>query len=127
MSKPNRSLYYLGKDNLRNSGAEIEMTPEQQMEWIKCSRDPFYFIEKYVYIISLDDGKIKFSLRDYQRSMLETCMNNRFSIMLLPRQFGKCVSINTMIKVRNKSTGIVEEISMGEFYSRAENKKVKEL
>ena len=33
---------------------------------------------------------------------------------------GKCVSINTMIKIRNKLTGEVSELTIGEFYALAE-------
>lgn len=32
---------------------------------------------------------------------------------------GKCVSINTMIKIRNKITGEISEITIGELYERA--------
>lgn len=32
---------------------------------------------------------------------------------------GKCVCINTMIKVRNKSTGQISEITIGELYEFA--------
>ena len=33
---------------------------------------------------------------------------------------GKCVSVNTMIKIRNKTTGEISELTIGEFYALAE-------
>lgn len=32
---------------------------------------------------------------------------------------GKCVSINTMVKIRNKTTGEISTITIGELYERA--------
>lgn len=32
---------------------------------------------------------------------------------------GKCVCINTMVKIRNKNTGEISEITIGELYERA--------
>ena len=31
---------------------------------------------------------------------------------------GKCQGYDTLIKIRNKKTGLIEEIEIGEFYNR---------
>lgn len=33
---------------------------------------------------------------------------------------GKCVCINTLIKVRNRKTGEIREMTIGEFYAQAQ-------
>ena len=38
---------YLGNPNLKAAGVDVEFTKEQVQEYIKCSQDPAYFIQKY--------------------------------------------------------------------------------
>jgi hypothetical protein len=49
--------------------------------------------------------------------MLKSFDEKRFIINLLPRQMGKCVSGDTMIKIRSKKTGEIKEISIMEFHN----------
>jgi hypothetical protein len=44
---------YLGNLNLKQAGIDIQFTEEQVQEYIKCSKDPVYFIEKYIKVVSL--------------------------------------------------------------------------
>ena len=53
---------------------------------------PIYFAEKYVKIVSLDEGLQQFKPYDYQRRMFETFNANRFNIVLACRQSGKSIS-----------------------------------
>ena len=53
---------YLGNKNLKRADVTIEFTKEQIQEYVKCARDPTYFIESYCYIVSLDHGLIPFKL-----------------------------------------------------------------
>ena len=80
---------YKGNPNLKGAGAEISFTEEQVKEFIKCSKNPGYFIENYVKIVSIDEGLIPFHLYDFQKEMIGTFHNNRFTICKLPRQSGK--------------------------------------
>ena len=57
---------YLGNPNLKASGVEIEFTEDQVKEYMKCAKDPVYFIKNYVKVVSLDKGLIPFNLYDYQ-------------------------------------------------------------
>lgn len=67
----------------------IELNDLHIAEWIKCSRDPVYFIKKYCYIISLDDGLIKFKLFPYQEKLIRKFQKYRFNIPMQSRQTGK--------------------------------------
>lgn len=112
-----KKLYcYNGNPKLKRANVMIPYTSEQVDEFIRCQRDPLYFIRNYVYIVSLDKGLIKFDLFDYQEEMIQTFSENRFNIDLLSRQMGKCVSKDINIRVRNKKTGDVYEIAIGKFF-----------
>ena len=39
---------YLGNVNLKNSGQEIEWTPDLLKEYMKCAKDPIYFAKNYI-------------------------------------------------------------------------------
>ena len=41
---------YLGNPNLKRSNVNINYTKEQLEEYIKCAKDPVYFIEEYIQI-----------------------------------------------------------------------------
>ena len=84
---------YYGNPNLKEVGREIEFTKEQVEEYIKCSQDPIYFIQKYIKVVSLDEGLVPFNLYDYQEDIVEKVHNNRFVIAKLPRQSGKSTTI----------------------------------
>lgn len=80
---------YLGNDKLRKAGVNVEYTEEQIKEYYKCSIDPIYFIKNYVYIVSLDHGKILFNLYNFQEKLINHYHENRFNILMSPRQYGK--------------------------------------
>lgn len=91
------SRYYLNNEMLRNAGATVEYTPEQIDEYIKCSEDPIYFFENYIYIIHVDLGMIKFHPRFYQREMVDLIHKNRFTIFKWPRQHGKTQTVAAIL------------------------------
>lgn len=84
---------YLGNSNLKPEGQEIQFTKEQIEEYLKCSKDPSYFISKYIKVVSLDTGLVPFEMYSYQKKMIETIHNNRFVIAKLPRQSGKTTTV----------------------------------
>ena len=45
---------YLGNNRLKQLGFQIDYTPEQVQELLKCQNDAIYFIENYCKIVSLD-------------------------------------------------------------------------
>lgn len=80
---------YLGNDNLKRIGVELQYTEEQVKEIIKCSEDPIYFIKNYVKIVNVDKGLVPFEMWNFQEDMVSTFHENRFSICKMPRQVGK--------------------------------------
>ena len=93
----NKKTGYLGNPNLKAGGVELQFTSDQVKEYIKCSQDPAYFIQKYIKVVSLDEGLVPFNLYDYQKTIVETIHSNRFTIAKLPRQSGKSTTVVSYI------------------------------
>jgi hypothetical protein len=87
------SEVYLGNPNLKKANVPVEFTQEQIEEFSKCSKDPLYFVQNYVKIVSLDEGLVPFKMYDFQKEIVGTIHNNRFTICKLPRQSGKSTTI----------------------------------
>ena len=80
---------YLGNPNLKKVNTPVEFTKEQILEFQKCEKDPIYFMENYMKIVSLDEGLVPFKMYDFQNHIVRTIHDNRFTICKLPRQSGK--------------------------------------
>ena len=85
--------HYKGNPNLKAAAVRHSYTEAEIKEFVKCSKDPTYFIQKYVNIVSIDEGLVPFTLYPFQREMVDTFHENRFTICKLPRQSGKCTTI----------------------------------
>jgi len=92
----NNSSYY-GNYNLKPANVPIQFTQEQVEEYIKCSQDPNYFIEKYIKIVNVDKGLVPFQMYDFQKNIVQTIHDNRFTIAKLPRQSGKSTTVVSYI------------------------------
>lgn len=106
---------------IRGPYVQYPYTQEQLDEMRKCKEDYFYFIQNYVKINTLDYGVQLFEPFQYQKNMIKMMDENRFTIFTTSRQAGKCVHADTEITVRNKKTGSIESISIGEFFGRFDN------
>ena len=84
---------YLGNPNLKRANVQQEWTKKQLQEYARCMEDPLYFIQNYVRIVSLDEGLIPFKMYPFQKEMVGTFHNNRFTICKLPRQSGKSTTM----------------------------------
>ena len=84
---------YLGNPNLKKADVQQNWTKKSVEEYTKCMEDPTYFIQNYVKIVSIDEGLVPFSLWDFQKEIIDTFHNNRFTICKLPRQSGKSTTI----------------------------------
>ena len=84
---------YLGNPLLKPAGALTEWTEETISEYVKCSKDPLYFVKTYVKIVHVDHGLVNFDLYPFQEKMIDSFHNNRFSIAKLPRQSGKTTTV----------------------------------
>ena len=83
---------YLGNINVKRAGVSDEWSEEKILEYKKCTDDPAYFIQKYVKIISLDEGLVPFRLYEYQDKLINHFHDNRFNIVLACRQSGKSIT-----------------------------------
>ena len=84
---------YLGNPLLKKANVPVEFTKEQIQEYQKCMDDPVYFIQEHMKIVSLDEGLVPFKMYDFQKDMVKTFHDNRFTICKLPRQSGKSTTI----------------------------------
>jgi hypothetical protein len=84
---------YLGNPNLKRANVSQEWTKKEVEEYSKCMKDPLYFIQTYIRIVSLDEGLVPFKMYDFQKEMVGTFHSNRFTICKLPRQSGKSTTI----------------------------------
>ena len=100
---------YLGNPLLKKANTPIEFTKEQVEEYIKCKKDPVYFANNYVKIVTLDAGLQPFKTYDFQNKLINNFHNSRFNICKMPRQTGKsttCVSYLLHYAVFNDSVNI---------------------
>ena len=84
---------YLGNPNLKRSNVNINYTKEQLEEYIKCAKDPVYFIQEYIQIVNVDKGLVPFKLYSFQNEMVTAFQKERFVINKLPRQSGKSTTV----------------------------------
>jgi hypothetical protein len=80
---------YLGNPNLKKVNTPVEYSQDQIVEYQKCAGDPIYFMEKYIRIVSLDEGLVPFAMYGFQKDIVQKIHDNRFTICKLPRQSGK--------------------------------------
>lgn len=93
----NKNEIYLGNKNLKRSDVKVEFTKEEIQEYIKCARDPLYFIENYVKIVNVDRGLISFLPYSFQKDIIRLANTERFVICKMPRQCGKTTTMGAFI------------------------------
>jgi len=93
MNLAKRIKHYLGNPKLKRINTEIELTEEQVREYVKCSKDPTYFIENYVKVITLDHGFVKISLYPFQKQAVKDINENRQVVVKAGRQVGKTTMV----------------------------------
>ena len=111
---------------IKKANAKQRYTKEQIAELRKCSATNedghYYFMENFGHLKHTSRGRVLFKAFDYQRRLIDNYHNYRFSINMLGRQMGKCVSGDSTITVRNKRTGEVKEVSFEDFFDTVNNK-----
>jgi len=88
---------YLGNNNLKRIGEEIEWTQEMLQEYVKCSKDPVYFAKTYIKIVHVDHGLVPFNMYDYQAEITQKITDNRRVAVLTARQSGKTTTAVAVI------------------------------
>lgn len=72
-----------------------KFTNEQILEFVKCSdpvSGPEYFMSNFFYIQHTTKGRMLYQPFDYQKRLIHSYHNYRYSISLMPRQTGKSTS-----------------------------------
>jgi len=84
---------YINNPLIKAQHQEVEFTEEQISEFVKCANSPEYFIEQYLKIVHLERGLVPFEMYDFQKNMVKTFHENRFTICKVGRQSGKSVTV----------------------------------
>lgn len=84
---------YINNPLIKAQHQEVEFTEEQISEFVKCANSPEYFIEEYLKIVHLERGLVPFQMYDFQKNMVKTFHENRFTICKVGRQSGKSVTV----------------------------------
>ena len=94
---------YMGNTNLPSANSAFEYTPEMVVEIEKCRNDIIHFAANYFYIIDPDSdvGKVNIQLYDFQKRILKGVFDNRFNVILSPRQASKALALDTPIPTPN--------------------------
>jgi hypothetical protein len=104
---------YRGSSTIKQAGTVLEFTQEQQLEILRCSEDPIYFAEKYMKIVHVDHGLMTIKLYPYQKDMILSMHNERYTIAECARQSGKALPLDTKIPTPNGWT-TMGELSVGD-------------
>lgn len=101
------------------------MTPEEIQEYIKCAKDPVYFLNNYGYVYDIRKSKVdKLSCFEYQENVLKNYIKYQNNIILKSRQ---CLPEDTFISTPDGPKKI-SEINKGDIvYSFNLNKNKYEL
>lgn len=89
--------FYNGNPLVKAAGAKHEFTLDEIQQLKNCINDPAYFINNFVKITSIDKGVVLFKLHPYQKRIIDTINQNRFTICKLFRQAGKALPLETPI------------------------------
>lgn len=88
---------YLGNTNLKKIGEQIEFTPDNLKEYMRCMKDPVYFSRNYIKIVHVDHGLVPFDLYDYQEDIVNKITDFRRLAVLTARQSGKTTTAVAVI------------------------------
>ena len=119
-SEGNR-IAFNGNRELKPAYVRLALNQYHIDEIRKCSEDLKYFIFNYCKVLTKTGWRIP-DLRDYQEEYILNMLTQNRLILNSPRQSGKCTHYSTTINIRNKHTGEIKEISIGEFHELVEAK-----
>jgi hypothetical protein len=94
VDKSGKKLQYRNDTMLHRAGTQLQYTDEHIKEWIKCSEDPLYFINTYCKIQDPNKGLSQVTLRPYQEKLIIDLLENKYVIIMFPRQSGKSMTLS---------------------------------
>jgi hypothetical protein len=89
MAKPLESVL------VKPAHRSVSWTEREILEFARCAdpvTGPQYFLDNYFYIQHPTRGKMIYHPFEYQKRLIDTYHNYRFSVSLMPRQTGKTTS-----------------------------------
>lgn len=93
VKRTQQKIIYKNNPRLRRPNVKLPLTKKQQREFERCANDCDYFLRNYYKIVSLDEGEILFRPFPYQERVYRAFVDNRFVIVMMPRQQGKTVTV----------------------------------
>jgi len=112
---------FRGNEHLKSVDDDIIVSQDEYREYAKeilrCVNDPIYFADHYYYIVAPGKGKIRIDTYPKQKEMIMNMYDNNRCIILASRQTGKCCSFSSIIRVKNKETGEIMELTVEEFHN----------
>lgn len=103
------SAFYSNDPDLKSEYLNFELTPDEFQEYVKCSQDCIYFVQKYCNFLT-DKGRRAVQLRDYQKKILKILTDEKYDsdisdviprwrniALCQSRQSGKCCTSNTYV------------------------------
>ena len=84
---------FVGATQIKRAGVILDLSEDHIKEFIKCKKDPVYFLKTYGRVVHVDKGLVPLKLYKYQEKMIRNFQNNRFSICLTCRQAGKTTAV----------------------------------
>lgn len=103
---------------------KLKLTSLQYEIYKKCYDDvngPLFFASHCCWVNR--NGLVRYVPFDYQREMLFNLHNYQNTISLWSRQNGKCCLGSNLLKIRNKHTGDIKEVSFTHLFALAKEKK----
>lgn len=82
---------------LRKASLAFQYTQEELITIKKCMKSRIYFGNNFISLKDGDKGWQRITLRDYQKDVLKKYRDNRFNILMFPRQSGKTTT--TIIQI----------------------------
>ncbi len=113
---------YRGSSTLKKVNTQIQWTPELVQEFIKCSKDPIYFAETHMKIVNVDKGLITIPLYDYQKEIITTVLNDRFTVAECSRQSGKFLFLDKPLPLFNGGFTTMGQVQVGDVLIDADGK-----
>lgn len=92
---------------LRKGNIGFKMSDEERVITKKCMSDKKFFGNNFISLKDADEGWQRIKLRDYQEKLIDSYTNNRWNIVLFPRQSGKTTT--TIIEICHFLTFNVEK------------------
>ncbi len=93
------------------------------IEYLKCRKNPFYFIYNYIYIpeiggsLKLTDSNLHYKMK----RVIKSAMKYRRIILMASRQSGKALDINTVIPLYNGVRTLLKYIEVGDIVIDEDN------